>query len=156
MAPRCWERAPSTTSNSAVSRFLRHGCFTPETGHWLARLAHPKSANMYVWPGRAVQDGLPRSTNVRAASMYQASDVERFCSRPSWVSARIRDSLSERPRRANLAPSLMVAPGMELGPNMIIISILTSLEATAKSCSCVSAWRKNAGGGYEGIRPVLR
>jgi hypothetical protein len=25
-----------------------------------------------VWPGRAVQDGLSRSTNVRAASMYQA------------------------------------------------------------------------------------
>src|SRR5262249_30978009 len=32
----------------------------------------------YVWPGRAVQDGLPRSTNVRAASMYQASEVEQF------------------------------------------------------------------------------
>jgi hypothetical protein len=32
-------------SNSAVSGFLRHGCFTPETGHWLARLARPKSAN---------------------------------------------------------------------------------------------------------------
>jgi hypothetical protein len=31
-------------SNSAVSRFLRHGCFAPETGHWLARLALPKSA----------------------------------------------------------------------------------------------------------------
>jgi hypothetical protein len=31
-------------SNSAVSKFLRHGCFTPETGYWLARLAHPKSA----------------------------------------------------------------------------------------------------------------
>jgi hypothetical protein len=28
--------------NSAVSRFLRHGCFTLETGHWLAR---PKRAN---------------------------------------------------------------------------------------------------------------
>src|SRR5215470_6976413 len=32
----------------------------------------------YVWPGRGVQDGLPRSTNVRAASMYQASEVEQF------------------------------------------------------------------------------
>src|SRR5262245_44202688 len=31
-----------------------------------------------VWSGRAVQDGLPRSTNVRAASMYQASEVEQF------------------------------------------------------------------------------
>ena len=31
-------------SNSAVSRFLRHGCFTPETGHCLARLARQKSA----------------------------------------------------------------------------------------------------------------
>ena len=29
-----------------------------------------------VWPGRAVQEGLPRATNVRAASMYQASAVE--------------------------------------------------------------------------------
>ena len=48
MAPRCRERAPSTTSNSAVSRFLRHGCFTPETGHWLARLARPKSAKREV------------------------------------------------------------------------------------------------------------
>jgi len=26
-----------------------------------------------VWPGRAVQDELPRSTNVRAATMYQVS-----------------------------------------------------------------------------------
>src|SRR6516165_5514127 len=31
-----------------------------------------------VWPGHAVQDGLPRSANVRAASMYQASEVEQF------------------------------------------------------------------------------
>jgi NAD(P)-dependent dehydrogenase (short-subunit alcohol dehydrogenase family) len=31
-------------SQSAVSGFLRHGCFTPETGHWLARLARQKSA----------------------------------------------------------------------------------------------------------------
>jgi hypothetical protein len=31
-------------STSAVSGFLRHGCFTPETGHWLARLARQKSA----------------------------------------------------------------------------------------------------------------
>src|SRR5262245_37169251 len=31
---------------------------------------------VHVWPGRAVQDGLPRSANVRAASMYQASEVE--------------------------------------------------------------------------------
>jgi hypothetical protein len=29
-------------SNSAVSGFLRHGCFTLKTGHWLARLARPK------------------------------------------------------------------------------------------------------------------
>jgi hypothetical protein len=31
-------------SNSAVSGFLRHGCFTPETGHCSARLARQKSA----------------------------------------------------------------------------------------------------------------
>jgi hypothetical protein len=42
-------------SNSAVSRFLRHGCFTPETGHWLARLARPKSADFVA----KVVDGLP-------------------------------------------------------------------------------------------------
>ena len=32
-------------SNSAVSGFLRHGCFTPETGHCSAWLARQKSAN---------------------------------------------------------------------------------------------------------------
>jgi hypothetical protein len=30
---------------SAVTRFLRHGCFTPETGHCSAWLARQKSAN---------------------------------------------------------------------------------------------------------------
>jgi len=30
--------------NSAVSRFLRHGCFTPETGHCSALLGRQKSA----------------------------------------------------------------------------------------------------------------
>jgi hypothetical protein len=39
------EWAPSTASNSAVSRFLRHVCFTLETGHRLARLVRPKSAD---------------------------------------------------------------------------------------------------------------
>jgi hypothetical protein len=34
-----------------------------------------------------------------------------FCSGPAWVSARIRGSLAERPHRAILAPSLLVAPG---------------------------------------------
>jgi hypothetical protein len=34
----------SSGSNSAVSRFLRQGCFTPETGHCSARLARQKSA----------------------------------------------------------------------------------------------------------------
>jgi len=43
-----------------------------------------------VWPGRAVQDGFPRATNVRAASMYQVSSWSIFCSGPSWVSARIQ------------------------------------------------------------------
>jgi hypothetical protein len=31
-------------SNSAVSRFLQHGCFTPETGHCSARLGRQKGA----------------------------------------------------------------------------------------------------------------
>jgi len=34
-----------------------------------------------------------------------------ICSGPSWVSARIRGWLAERPRRAIMAPSLLVAPG---------------------------------------------
>ena len=34
-----WIADGGNGSNSAVSRFLRHGCFAPETGHWLARLA---------------------------------------------------------------------------------------------------------------------
>jgi hypothetical protein len=34
-----------TGPTSAVSGFLRHGCFTPETGHRSARLARQKSAN---------------------------------------------------------------------------------------------------------------
>src|SRR5262249_60734252 len=44
----------------------------------------------YVRPGRAVQDGFPRATDVRAASMYQVSSWSIFCSGPSWVSARIQ------------------------------------------------------------------
>src|SRR6266545_8277759 len=31
-----------------------------------------------------------KSDDVRAASMYQASEVERRCSGPSWVSARVQ------------------------------------------------------------------
>ncbi len=42
--------------------------------------------------------------------MYSAS-VWSFSSGPSWVSARIQDSLTERPQWAIMAPSLMVAPG---------------------------------------------
>src|SRR5262249_46357191 len=44
----------------------------------------------HVWPGPALQDGFPRTTNVRAASMYQVSEWSKFCSGPSWVSARIQ------------------------------------------------------------------
>src|SRR6516162_6301350 len=58
-------------------RRSRHVRFTPENGHrktWLVMSALCQN----VWPGHAVQDGLPRSANVRAASMYQASEVEQF------------------------------------------------------------------------------
>src|SRR5260221_138185 len=38
-------RSTSDSGQTLPSRrFLRHGCFTPETGHWLARLAQQKSA----------------------------------------------------------------------------------------------------------------
>src|SRR4029453_16788421 len=49
--------------------------------------------------------------NVRAASMYSASEVERLCSGPRWVSARIQGLLPERPHEVIMAPSLWVAPG---------------------------------------------
>jgi hypothetical protein len=42
--------------------------------------------------------------------MYSAS-VWSLCSGPSWESARIQDSLGERPLQAIMAPSLVVAPG---------------------------------------------
>src|ERR1700757_872718 len=60
-------------SNSAVSRFLRHGCFTPETGHCLARPARPKSAIQRTFAPKASREFCdaydPRSifrTNLRA------------------------------------------------------------------------------------------
>jgi SRSO17 transposase len=43
-----------------------------------------------VWSGRASQDEFGRLTNVRAASMYQAS-VWSLSSGPAWESARIQD-----------------------------------------------------------------
>ena len=42
--------------------------------------------------------------------MYSASGWS-LSSGPSWVSARIQDSLPERPLWAKMAPSLVVAPG---------------------------------------------
>src|SRR5689334_10530721 len=69
----------------------------------------PGCARMY---GPAVRRKMMfgRLTNVRAASMYSAS-VWSFSSGPSWVSARIQDSLAARPLWAIMAPSLVVAPG---------------------------------------------
>src|SRR5262249_16327865 len=68
-------------------RRSRHVRFAPESGHVGRGLA--KSALCHnVWPGRAVQDGFPRATNVRAASMYQVSLWSIF-SGPSWGSPRI-------------------------------------------------------------------
>src|SRR5262249_4385441 len=37
-------QCPQQWQITAVSGFLRRGCFTPATGHWLARRARPKSA----------------------------------------------------------------------------------------------------------------
>jgi hypothetical protein len=42
--------------------------------------------------------------------MYSASWWS-LCSGPAWESARNQDSLGERPLRAIMAPSLVVAPG---------------------------------------------
>jgi hypothetical protein len=39
--------------------------------HCIGRRGRRSHSCKYVWTGRAVQDELPRSTNVRAASMYQ-------------------------------------------------------------------------------------
>jgi hypothetical protein len=76
-------------------------------GRWFSprsALVSPSSADIRstsgkchdVWSGRASQDDVGRLTNVRAASMYSAS-VWSLCSGPAWVSARIQDSLGERP-----------------------------------------------------------
>jgi hypothetical protein len=46
-------------SNSTVSRFLRHGRFTPETGHPSARLARQKSANRRHHLFRVVKHCVP-------------------------------------------------------------------------------------------------
>src|SRR5262245_26039047 len=61
----------------------------------------------YVWPGRAVQDGLPRSANVRAASMYQASEVEHLLL--AIMGIRAHPGLATG--QTSKAPSLLVAPG---------------------------------------------
>jgi len=58
----------SQPPNTPLSVCLHRVRFTSVTRHWWWVSALRVRANN-VWPGRAVQDGLPRSTNVRAASM---------------------------------------------------------------------------------------
>ena len=48
-----------------------HSAPRDDRGSRDGRRASADGAMMYVWPGRAVQDGFPRATNVRAASMYR-------------------------------------------------------------------------------------
>src|SRR6476620_2101026 len=99
------------------------------------RSAHPSSPEIRlrsaqcqdVWSGRASQDDVGRVTNVRAASMYQAL-VWSLSSGPSWISARIQDSLAERPLWAIMAPSLVVAPGR---PFVHLLFHLADLGGTA-------------------------
>ena len=88
-------------SNSAVSRFLQHGCVTPETGHCSARLGRQKSANsghcrcssngcygisrrslgLDVTSNHGRAEGLNRGTEVRCYVRVvdiEMHDVERF------------------------------------------------------------------------------
>ena len=82
----------------AEGRALRYAIFssTPTSGPTRA-VASTDGVCHNVCLGRALQDGLSRATNVRAASMYQVSKWS-ICSGPLWVSARIRDLLPERPQ----------------------------------------------------------
>ena len=85
----------------------------------------------HVWPGRAVQDGLPRSTNVRAASMYQASGVEQFApGRHGYPRA------SDGPRDRNGGRVSDIAPAMAAKPvSRTITSRLASNSSCAWACS---------------------
>src|SRR5262245_6458817 len=69
--PQCYSITPSATTSSLS------GTVTPIRVRICDRQRSVASVpQCMVRP--CVQDGLPRSTNVRAASMYQASEVEQF------------------------------------------------------------------------------
>src|SRR6266496_6211512 len=51
-------------------RMLLEPCFTPPTSVQQIRPLSAAEPSHDVWPGRALQDGVPRPTNVRAATMY--------------------------------------------------------------------------------------
>jgi hypothetical protein len=88
-----------------------HSGFRDDRGSRDGRRASADGAMMYVWPGRAVQDGFPRTTNVKSCLKVSGLSSGALNFRPTWISARIRVLLAERPRWAIMAPSLMVAPG---------------------------------------------
>ena len=72
------------------------GSKTPTSGPTRAAGPHGRIVPLCMARPRGARWRL-RSTNVRAATMYSASKWS-ICSGPSWVSARIRDLLPERPQ----------------------------------------------------------
>ena len=102
-------KAPEKDKNAAANAAEVMGGWCSSNTRLLNRSRRPRWYQN-VWPGRAVQDGLPRSANVRAASMYQASEVEQFA--PGHHGFRAHPRLtSGKTSKAILAPSLLVAPG---------------------------------------------
>ena len=90
-----------------------------------------------VWPGRAVQDGLPRSTNVRAASMYQASEVEQFASGHHGYPRLMPVGVSAVSSSNDV--SLPLKSYADLPPSAVIADQRPAIRGTAMECPAANA-----------------
>jgi hypothetical protein len=107
-----------------------------------------------VWSGRAVQEVFRRSGKCGLASMYPVSAWSALCSRPSWISARVRSNYrtgldraiwvtSVRMRREDRFSIVVSSSRRPRRADYIIDS------SSFHSCSFVRAWRPF-------LRPGLR
>jgi hypothetical protein len=106
MAPRCRERAPSTTSDSAVAECPRGVRSTPNFGHSLARVARQKSANS----GRE---------QVQQHRMRRSQDITR---------SRRRRGRARRPRAREGMPAYP-RPALSLAASSIRFCATTSTDS---------------------------
>jgi hypothetical protein len=100
-------------SNSAVSRFLRHGCFTPETGHCLARLARLKSSVNYESSAPSLLPKWPRCAKRSRSSAAEPPSTRQRCR--GELTDFPDDGLGRR-RRARLDAWSCLRPRLLLGP----------------------------------------